>query len=263
MNEQEIKALMVSCKSRISVLKKELALCPEGKLSEQRINGKAYFIRKHYENGKLIRTGISKEPDKINGLIKRRFYEDELCCLEKILVLLNETQNNLIKISPREEMKLIQKDCPSISDDMISEALRPKDQGGWATAEYEKSLYKPEEKRHITSRGLRVRSKSEVLIAEKLYEHNIDFRYEQVIRIKGLSYAPDFTIRRNDGKIFIWEHEGLMSDKTYQARQLEKAQAYTSVGIVPWDNFIVTYDNQNGDIDLRIVESEIQNKLLI
>ena len=42
-----------------------------------------------------------------------------------------------------------------------------------------------------------------------------------------------------------------------------KMQLYASVGIVPWDNLIVTYDNSDGIIDLRIVKAEIENKLVL
>ena len=35
------------------------------------------------------------------------------------------------------------------------------------------------------------------------------------------------------------------------------------LGFRPWDNMIVTYDTSDGNVDLRIIESEIRNKLLI
>ena len=41
-----------------------------------------------------------------------------------------------------------------------------------------------------------------------------------------------------------------------------KLEIYESVGIVPWKNLIVTYDNERGTIDIPVLESEIRNKLL-
>ena len=33
-------------------------------------------------------------------------------------------------------------------------------------------------------------------------------------------------------------------------------------GIVPWDNLVVTYGDRKANVDMRIVESEIMNKLI-
>ena len=43
------------------------------------------------------------------------------------------------------------------------------------------------------------------------------------------------------------------------ARALEM---YEKAGIVPWDNLIVTYGDRKANVDMRIVESEIMNKLI-
>ena len=51
----------------------------------------------------------------------------------------------------------------------------------WAEAPYETNPYLPEEKKHIVSGGLRVRSKSEALIAEFLQMLGIPFRYEAAL----------------------------------------------------------------------------------
>ena len=263
MGNQIIENMITSTKKRMDFLIEELRTCPKGLLREQRIKGKTYYLQIVNENENRKRFGISKEYDKICGLIKKTFYEDELNCLTKNYKILTKIQSSITDFDFVEEFRNFKKLCPSITDEMIKDALKSPQQKEWEDAEYEQCNYKPEEKKHITSRGLHVRSKSEVLIAEKLYEHNIEFRYEQAMRIKGKLLAPDFTIMRSDGKKFIWEHEGLTSVQAYMERQLEKSQLYASVGIVPWDNFIVTYDDENGNIDLRIVESEIQNKLLV
>ena len=123
--------------------------------------------------------------------------------------------------------------------------------------------YLIKEKKHTTSRGLKVRSKSEVLIAEMLYIFNIQFRYEQVIRINGIVLVPDFTIRLPNGKIFYWEHCGLMSSREYREHQKWKMEMYEKAGIVPWKNLIVTYDDEDGNINVGIIESEIKNKLIV
>lgn len=132
----------------------------------------------------------------------------------------------------------------------------------WMANPYEISLYRTEERRHTTSRGLKVRSKTEVLIAEKLYEFKLPFHYEEVLHIGEKTVVPDFTVRVRGGKRFYWEHCGLMNNEDYKWRHKKKLELYEAAGIVPWKNLIVTYDNDEGSINLAVIESEIRNKLL-
>ena len=55
----------------------------------------------------------------------------------------------------------------------------------WSEAPYRQSDKRPEGKDKITSRGLHMRSKSEVMIAELLYQYGIPFRYEEPLYIEG------------------------------------------------------------------------------
>ncbi|KAB8033419.1 hypothetical protein [Fluviispira multicolorata] len=66
----------------------------------------------------------------------------------------------------------------------------------------------------LTSFGLKVRSKSEVFIAEKLFENKIDFEYELALSADGKTYYPDFTIKLGK-KTYYWEHFGMLSDEEY------------------------------------------------
>ena len=102
---------------------------------------------------------------------------------------------------------------------------------GWADEPYIMSDYKPEMRRHSTSRGLKVRSKSELIIAEKYYEYNIPFRYEQVIVFGNTSLAPDFTIRMEDGRMFYWEHCGMTNDENYIRHHRWKMNIYEKMNM--------------------------------
>ncbi|WWW14403.1 hypothetical protein Spiro2_001289 [Spirobacillus cienkowskii] len=77
----------------------------------------------------------------------------------------------------------------------------------------------------LTSFGLKVRSKSEVFIAEKLYEQKITFFYEKPLTADGKTYYPDFTIYHGK-KTYYWEHFGLLSDKTYYQKTEIKLKWY-------------------------------------
>lgn len=131
----------------------------------------------------------------------------------------------------------------------------------WMTDEYDQSTFNLWEKSHVTAKGLHVRSKSEVIVAERLDYYRIPYRYEQVIYIDRYRFAPDFTILTKKGLMY-WEHCGLMDDPDYARKQSWKNFMYVKAGIVPWRNYITTYDDEAGNFNSKIIESEIINKIL-
>ncbi|MDZ4818446.1 MAG: AAA family ATPase [Planctomycetota bacterium] len=83
-----------------------------------------------------------------------------------------------------------------------------------------------EGKIHETLAAEMVRSKSEVIIANMLFERGIKFRYE--VRLSapdGTFYLPDFTVRWN-GEDWYWEHWGRMDEEKYRKHREEKVAWY-------------------------------------
>ena len=67
---------------------------------------------------------------------------------------------------------------------------------------------------HRTERGDLVRSKSELVIADKLHARGIDYGYEQPLMLSnGRTRYPDFTIADHArGVTFYWEHLGMLDN---------------------------------------------------
>lgn len=101
-----------------------------------------------------------------------------------------------------------------------------------------------------------------MLIAERLYEYGIPFRYEPAMHIDRYEISPDFTVMTPSGKVFYWEHCGMTGNRDYIEKHKWKMNLYETRGIVPWKNLIVTYDDENGHINLAEIDSIITNKLL-
>ena len=261
--ELTIRKILQNERERLEFLRKELAVCPKGDLYCQTKNGRPYYFLCRRQNGRLKHTGVNRKPDVLNGAIRRRLLEPEMASLQANIRVLEGVLCRLDRFDLTSACEDLKRRFPGLTDERISDALRAADGSDWAKEPYDQSDYRSEERRHVTSRGLRVRSKSEVMIAEQLYAQGLPFRYEQVITAARSVIVPDFTIRRRDGKIMYWEHEGLMSDPAYAERQYKKNKLYASVGIVPWDNLIITFDDAFGNIDMRIIGSEIANKLLV
>jgi ATP-dependent DNA helicase RecQ len=75
--------------------------------------------------------------------------------------------------------------------------------------------------------GDKVRSKSEVIIANLLYKNDIEYQYEEplVYEPSKKPIKPDFTIMRN-GKKYFWEHLGFIGDDAYDASWTFKLNIY-------------------------------------
>jgi UvrD-like helicase C-terminal domain len=86
---------------------------------------------------------------------------------------------------------------------------------------------------HTTSRGDVVRSKSEAIICEVLYEREIDYAYERELRFEdGSRRLPDFTIEDDDrGLTIYWEHLGMLADTEYARRWEAKRRWYAEHGV--------------------------------
>ncbi|MDD4431055.1 MAG: AAA family ATPase [Bacteroidales bacterium] len=128
--------------------------------------------------------------------------------------------------------------------------------------EYKKNFYEAG-LIHKTARGELVRSKSEVIIADALFDNNIDYAYEKDLNlgVDGIK-SPDFTIEdAESGVLYYWEHCGMMTDENYRRRWEIKREIYAKHGIVEGDNLIVSYDDENGGIDSHVIRKLIDKYL--
>jgi ATP-dependent DNA helicase RecQ len=97
------------------------------------------------------------------------------------------------------------------------------------------------DKIHKTESGVWVRSKSEVIIANILYRSNIDFQYEEKLYYNETQWKePDFTIRHK-GKIWYWEHLGLLGSEKYEVSWAAKQNIYKNLGV--YDQVIITKES--------------------
>ena len=123
---------------------------------------------------------------------------------------------------------------------------------------YEQSLI------HRTLKGDLVRSKSEVIIANMLYEAGIEYEYEKELDLgeDGIR-IPDFTIEdAESGLCFYWEHCGMLGDAAYNKHWQEKQALYKKHGIVEGENLIVSRDSLNGGIDSAEIKRLIDAYLI-
>ena len=279
--------------------KREIQRLPSGNLRCYKHQERMVFQQAQSINGKTILHGINRNQELIAQLARKEYLQklhdtaewdagllDQLMGRyrsldpEDIVGSLSRAARNLPNWSSLKAGKIPQEGIPDEmrqGDVQFGEvrldntrpdcvpadpAARMEAHRKWALEEYEQSTYKPEEKIHLTSSGVYVRSKSEALISEKLFDRDVPNRYEQIIRLEGKKYAPDFTFRDFRGEWFFWEHAGKMNEVKYVRRHLKKMSVYERCGIVPWKNLIVTYDTLDGGINMAFIDSIIRYQIL-
>ena len=127
-----------------------------------------------------------------------------------------------------------------------------------------------------TARGERVRSKSEVIIADTLFRHNIPYRYAFPITLKrsnsddirrdfgsSITLYPDFLCLNTRTRTeFYWEHFGLMDSTEYSNNAAGKLRLYTENGILAGRNLIITMETQTEPPSIKALEKLIEEFLL-
>jgi len=123
---------------------------------------------------------------------------------------------------------------------------------------------------HKTRKGITVRSKSEVIIADLLLAKQIEFQYERpFVASDGSWRSPDFTVEDDTtGTTIYWEHLGMLHRPSYRRKWEAKLAWYRSNGVLPHDegggpngNLVITEDGENGSISSADIEALVDNLL--
>ena len=135
----------------------------------------------------------------------------------------------------------------------------------WLSIAYEPNPKYPEDKGQTTANGEKVRSKSEVIIADNLKMMGIPYKYEAPLKLSNGSVVyPDFTclnVKRR--KIVYWEHFGTMGEQDYRTREFFwKLRNYGSSGIIQGKNLIMTFEDDENSFDFLVYKSTIEDYLL-
>jgi len=110
-----------------------------------------------------------------------------------------------------------------------------------------------------SSKGERMRSKSEVLIANLFERLHVEYKYEKPLMLKRMGLVhPDFTILdTKKRKEIYWEHLGLMDDQVYRNNAIMKIRDYENSGFYVGDRLIVTEESTNCPLDIKSIEKKI------
>lgn len=258
----EIKELLKTREIQLQNLKKEieksLKKAPKGSLRICKSKNRTQFYHRTNPkdfSGKYI-------PKKNHILAKNLAQKDynqkllvsikkELFSIQKYLQTFPELNAEEIVFSLHpERQKLI---IPVYeSDDIFVE--------NWNAVQYEGKFFNDYSPEYFTTKGERVRSKSEIIIADTLENNGIPYRYEYPLYLKNFGQIyPDFTVLNvRTRKEFVWEHFGMMDDPIYAENAIQKIATYEQNGFFPGINLLLTYETKNNPINQKSIPLLIQ-----
>lgn len=231
----------------------QLAVLPEGKLKLVTVKGKRYYRR--LEDGEYIYIG-NRDQTGVRDLQQRRFWETMLKHVKANQRLMEDYLRRYRTTDPAAVMASLPKvyqneDFPSFPNSF--------DFAKWEVEAYEKSDVRPDKLQHRTLKGDMVRSKSEAIIANLLYDRRIPYRYEENLVLGNELIAPDFKIAvRTENRFKLLEHCGMISDPIYREKFKRRLEQYILNGYMPWRDVFFTFDDIDGNIDTQAIQRMIE-----
>ena len=243
--------------------KAELSTLSDGELFCADNRGRKLYYQRFPKKGnrkKEKRVGITKDSGKVFSLVRKEYLTKAIAIIEKDIRIIDMAIKHYVNYDEESVMAKFLEKHPELSEGVYHGKQSDEE---WADSYVRQENFYDESRKHTSAKGEKMRSKNEIYISSRLDHYEIPYRYEASIAHPDVDRIPDFTIRRpRDGKIIYWEHLGVTDSEDYLLGNGIKFREYRDIGIVPWDNLIVTYDDADGNIDAKIIEAMIEGWLL-
>ena len=256
----------------LAIKEKALKKAPEGSLRVSKSHGAVQYYQKINKDEKNGRYLDSAHREVAQKLAQKAYNLKLVPVIKKELALLQAALTKIREISQGGEISLnVLNQVNPDSRALITTATLTDAQyaAAWLSQKYKGRPFQPDAQELYAAGGIRVRSKSEVIIADTLTRLGIPYHYEFPLTLKsggrgqsaGTSPQNEDTSSQNAGarsKItiypdflclnirtrqeFIWEHFGLMDDADYSAQVSRKLNTYNENGIFPGHNLIITVE---------------------
>lgn len=233
-----------------------LKTAPEGSLEIWKRKKKLLFYK--YSNDKKIEY-INRNQEEIYSLIQKRHNLNVLKTLAKRISILKKCIELLTSLMSLPTPWQLYEQEPQ----EIKKYLTPHHNSDESYAKRWQAIKfchkKIDDYTYKSVRGEFVRSKTELIIADKLYAAGIPYHYEVAMKVNFGCIYPDFyVLNKRTRKIYVWEHFGRMDDPTYCKKALLKLEAYESIGYYEGKNLILTYESSQYHINTSNIDKVIE-----
>ena len=237
----------------IGTIEERLKHFPSGRIKiKKHKNGTYYYLSTDDKEDQPI----DKDDQLIQELIQKGY-------LKKALVLLKKEDKALKRVLNIYPTTLAEELYDQLSDERKAYA-KPIMVGDekyarkWMERPYSRKSFKKDMPVYLTLKGERVRSKSEVIIADRLYANGIPYKYECPLKLGKKIIHPDFSILRlSDCSVVYHEHCGKMGDDTYIEDLVQRVNDYNEAGIIQGDRLFFSFETSKTPLDVRTIDNLI------
>lgn len=256
-----------------------LKIAPEGNLRISQSHGNAQYYHRKRPDDKRGLYIDSKHYELAQGLAQKDYNKRMVASLKKEIKILQGALRQLEKLTELNgTTETVLNSLTPLRRALIRPVTLSDSQyaAAWLSPKYKGKPFQPDSQKMYTSNGERVRSKSEVLIADTLKRLGVPYRYEFPLtlktggrdqtdistRSKKITVHPDFLcLNLRTRQEFIWEHFGRMGDPDYSKKTAKKLRTYSENNIHPGKNLIITVEALGLPLSSKYIEEIIQTYL--
>lgn len=223
----------------------------------KRGKGFQYYLRYNMEanNGIYLPKSERKKAVKI---VQHEYDEKVLTTATKELQLLEKIE----KFYCRGCVEEIYEKMPLGKQRLVQPVCETQEQflNYYLNLEYEKKRFGVEAPEYYSNKGERVRSKSEIIIANLLDTMKIPYRYEMPLKFTDqITVHPDFTlIDSKNRRLIYWEHLGMLDDEEYLNMAIAKIRKYEEHGYLLGQQLFITAETLAKPLDVQHVKNKLQ-----
>lgn len=262
---EEIKKKLKERQKRLLQIRKEkeksLEKAPEGTLHICRSGGRVQYYQRKDPKDCSGRYICKKDIQIAERLAQKDYDKKVLSAVKKELKVIDKflmeypmrNAEEVYEMLHQERQKLI---VPIYETD--EQFVRD-----WESVRYVGKEFYEDIPEFYTAKGERVRSKTEVIIADALNREGIPYRYECPIYLDGAGmFYPDFMVLNlQTRKEMYWEHFGMMDDPDYAENAIHKIAKYEENGLFLGDRLILTYETRKNPINQKQIKKIVQHYL--
>ena len=235
----------------IENIEKKLKVLPEGRIVVRRQNGNVYY---YFAKPKTKDRYLTKADSAlISQLLQKRYLKDVLKAAKNELAVLSK----MLTLYPEDLPEELYKKLPEELRTGVEPVILGNEQDAreWMNEPFIGKPFKDDAPVYKTIKGERVRSKSEVMIADRMFFRGVPYKYECPIMIEGQVIHPDFTMKRmSDNKLIYHEHCGRMDDPEYVNDLVERVNLYNQAGIMQGDRLTFSFATADKPLDNRVID---------
>ncbi len=250
----------------IGELKQKIIHGPEGCLNICNSQNRKQYYHRPDCNSASLKYIKKSEIDYIKQLAQKDYHQKALKSAEKELRAIEW----YMSMSPKYSYEEIFSHLKAERQELVIPLVETEKQfvERWSALEYNGRYFNEDVPELYTAKGERVRSKSEIIIADLLSKEGIPYRYECPLELKvneangrkalTRTVYPDFTVLNvRTRKELYWEHFGIMDDPEYAEKALKKILLYEQNGIMIGHELIVTFESRLTPVNQQNVLAKI------